>query len=839
MPLGAGTDPCRPWMAGRTARRVVVASGLVFGLVSAGTAQPAVAPPPAPPARDPAAAEGADEETNPNEGRPIAAVRIEGLSRVSDQFARNQLRTAPGRPLEWRVVRDDLRRLERLGQFKDIQAEVIVNADLTVTVVFKVVEAPIVRSVDVVGNRQISDDDIQARVGSVVSLISGVPRDEYQLGAAQRAVEDLYRSRGFYQAGVTIDESELEQSGIVILRIREGERTKVTSIRFEGNRAFEPIVLQPNLLTKEAGIFEKGIVEDDVLAGDVAELVKYYKDRGYLDCRASYRIQPSPNGKEAIITFLIDEGPLYRLRRVDVQGAERVGEGAGPPGLSVFTAEQVRALIPLKPGDVFGVKPVEDSIDAVRDAYLKMGYVDAQVFREERRDPDAPEVDLKIIVREGGRFRAGLIVVQGNDLTQQKVVRRRIAVKPDRWLDGLAVKETERRLRNSGLFNVNPAAGRLPTATIQPEDEKNPGVRDVLVQVEETNTGSFQFGAAVNSDSGVSGIFTLNQRNFDIADVPDSFGELLRGKAFRGAGQTFNLQAAPGTEQQVYSLLITEPALFESEYGLSSSFYFRDREYDLYSEQRYGTRWRLARRFGEIWTGGVSVRGESVDLHDIDESAPVDVFAVEDQNIITSIGADLTRTTIDNRFRPSKGTRLELSADQVGALGGDFSFTRLSAEYQIYVTVDEDALGYRTVLLSKTSVGYIPQENESPIYERFYLGGRSFRGFDFRGVGPVGIRNDTGQPGNDHVGGDFSFFTGLELERPLYKDVLAGVVFLDTGTLNKTASFSDYRVTIGVGVRLYVPAFGQAPLAFDFGFPLAREKSDDEQVFSFSIDIPF
>ncbi len=814
--------------------RCALVAGMAMSCPWSAVAQPEQ---PAAP-RDPSVLE--NEDTNPYEGRLVTAVRFEGLSRVTEQFARNQLRTTTGRPLEWRVVRDDVRRLERLGQFRDIQAEVLVNPDLSVAVVYKVVEAPIVRSVDVVGNRQVSDEDIQTKVGSVVSLIAGVPRDEFQLGAAQRSVEELYRTRGFYQAQVTIDESELDESGIVILRIREGERTKVTDIRFEGNAAFTARQLRPGLLTKEADLFDKGVLNDEALAGDVAEVVRFYRDRGFLDARASYRIQPSANGKETIVTFLVEEGPLYTLRRVDVQAEEPIGgERNGPPTLEVFTPDQIRALIPLKPGDVFGVKPVEDSVEAVRNAYLKIGYVDALVIREERRDPDKPEVDLKFIVREGQRFRAGLIVVQGNDLTQQKVVRRRIAVKPDRWLDGLAVRETERRLRQSGLFNVNPAAGRLPIATIQPEDPKDPGVRDVLVQVEETNTGSFQFGAAVNSDSGVSGLFTLNQRNFDIADVPDSFDELLRGRAFRGAGQNFTLQASPGTEQQLYTLGITEPSVLESEYGLSTNLLFRDREFDEYSEERYGGRVRVGRRFGEIWGGGVNFRGESVDLRDVDPSAPVDVFEVADRNLVTSVGVDLTRSTVDNRFRPTRGTRLELTAEQIGALGGDFNFSRFAAEYQVFLTVDEDFLGYRTVLSSKIAVGYIPQEDESPIYERFYLGGRSFRGFEFRGIGPVGIRNDTMMPGNDHVGGDFSFFAGLELERPLWKDVIAGVIFLDSGTLNETASFESYRVVAGLGLRLYVPAFGQAPLAFDFGFPLVREKSDDEQVFSFSIDIPF
>ncbi len=335
------------------------------------------------------------------------------------------------------------------------------------------------------------------------------------------------------------------------------------------------------------------------------------------------------------------------------------------------------------------------------------------------------------------------------------------------------------------------------------------------------------------------GAIRLNQRNFDLFDVPDSFDELIRGRAFRGAGQTFDLALQPGLEVSTYSLSISEPALFESDYGMTVTGFFRQREYNEFDEERFGGRVRVARRFGTRWVGGASVRVESIELSDIDESEPVDFFEVEDQNVLTTLSLDLARTTADSRFRPTRGTRTEFQVDQYGAFGGDFDFTRLNAEHSVFLTIDRDEFDRPTVLTLSTLVGWIPQEDESPVYERFYLGGRSFRGFDFRGIGPVGVRQDTGEVGNDQVGGDFLFFAGVEVQRPIWEDFVAAVAFVDTGTLNETISLSNYRVSVGVGVRLFLPQFGQAPLAFDFGFPIVSEDTDDEQLFSFAVDIPF
>src|SRR5690606_521616 len=101
------------------------------------------------------------------------------------------------------------------------------------------------------------------------------------------------------------------------------------------------------------------------------------------------------------------------------------------------------------------------------------------------------------------------------------------------------------------------------------------------------------------------------------------------------------------------------------------------------------------------------------------------------------------------------------------------------------------------------------------------------------------IRNDTLTLGNDPVGGKWSFFAGAEIEQPLVGESIAIVGFLDSGTVTNEPGFDDYRLSGGFGLRLYLPMFGQAPLAFDFGFPILRQTGDEERVFSFSVDLPF
>lgn len=824
-PLSPGQPddaPARaPRRAGLCACALVAAAGVALTPCAGAQTAPA----------EPAVEQAPAEPESPFEFRPIRAIRAEGLDRVDPQLIFNQIRSREGQPYRDATAKEDVRRLFRIGQFRTLDAAVEPNEDGSVDLIFRVEEAPIVQDVQVVGNRSVPDADL----ANAIRIDPGVPIDEYELGRAERAIEELYRKRGFYLVDVTVDREELERDGVVLFRIREGGRVRVTDIRFEGADSFAPRELRTAVKSKVRGLFNRGPLDNDTLDADVAGLIRFYRDRGYLDVRADRRITPSPDGREAIVTFVVDEGPLYTLRDVIVR-TPGLPEGQNPS----VSKEQVVALMQVKPGDVYSLQRIQQSITKVREAYWELGHPDAEVVAQELRVPaERPEVDLLLTVREGPRVMVGEVIIQGNDITKQRVIRRELQqadIRPERPIDQGALNRAERRLNSLRLFDPQEQA----RIVMQREDPARPTYRDVLTEVKETDTGSITFLAALGSDSGVIGSISIGQRNFDIARTPESLDELLSNRAFRGAGQDFNLTLAPGTEVQTYSISLTEPWLFDQPISLGGTLFLRDRVYQEYDESRYGGRLRLGRRMGDLWTAAMNMRVESIELSDIDADAPVDFFDVESQNLLTGLGLTLTRTTVpfEERYTPTRGTRFEASVEQVGALGGDFDFTKIEAEHFVWIPIMEDFLGRRTVLSFRTRVGWIPQSGEAPTYERYSLGGRNFRGFDFRTISPRSVQQN-GDPADEPVGGEFLFFFGVEIEQPIWQNMLSGVVFLDTGTVVDDPGFEDYRVAAGVGVRLRIPALSNAPLAFDFGFPIKKQDADDERLFSFSIDLPF
>lgn len=770
--------------------------------------------------------------------RPIAQINVKGLARVSTQEVRNNLRTAPGQPFDAATVRADIATLYRLGHFDAVEADAELLPDGSVAITYILTEQAIVADIQVVGNRVIPDQEIVGAIG----LFPGGPRDDFLVEAGIRKVRELYRKQGYYSAEVRIDDTMLQDTGILIIRVIEGPRVRVREVEFTGNKVFGDDLLEDQIKTSTwIFIFRKGELDNEQLTDDVATLVKFYKDRGYIDARVDRRVEVSPDGAEAKVIFVIDEGRQYTLRlaKIAPEGVppDALATNATTRTLAVFSPEQALGLMQLRPGDVFSTIGVERSEGDIRRAYGEMGFVDARVEGDWIRVGPEAEVDLLLRVRPGRAWTAGLVKIQGNELTKDNVIRRELAVQPGRPLDGRALEDAEKKLRELRLFSD-------VRITPQPADPNDPNVRDVLVEVKEMNTGSVNFGAGIGTDTGVFGMFSLVQRNFDIADLPLSFNELVTARAFRGAGQTFNLTLQPGNEVSQYSINFSDPRLFDSRWGGGAGTFYRLRDYQSvanYNEKRYGVNLSLSRRLGDVWLGRLRYQVEHVELYDFDGGTPIEIYEFRGPSVIDTLTMAIERTTTDSRLQPTRGSQVELEAAYHGLLG-DYPYWEAGARLVTFLAIDEDLLGRRSVLRATVEARHaFADASDVPVYERYYLGGRSLRGFRFRTVSPksTGSIDAPTTPNDEPVGGTFLFFAGLQQEFPLFDKYVTWVAFLDSGTVNDSPGFDQYRASVGVGLRLYIPAFGQVPLAFDFAKAVLKEESDETQVFSFTMDLPF
>jgi outer membrane protein insertion porin family len=365
--------------------------------------------------------------------------------------------------------------------------------------------------------------------------------------------------------------------------------------------------------------------------------------------------------------------------------------------------------------------------------------------------------------------------------------------------------------------------GFQPPSNLVPEMPATPTPLDVFV--EETRTGQLMFGVTVNSNAGLIGNVVVSERNFDILNPPTSWDDFATGRAFRGAGQGFRLEAQPGTLLQRYLVSFTEPYFLSTNVSLDVSGYYFNRAYFDWTEARVGGRLALGRRLTPDLSVAGALRLEDVDIFGLRVRGVPALEAVRGHNDIYSGRVTLTHDTRDIPFSPTQGHLIQAAFEQAF---GEFSFPRGDFELAQYFMVRQrpDGSGRHTAgFITKVGV----TGADTPIFENYFAGGFStLRGYQFRGASP----RDSGVI----VGGQFQWLNSLEYYFPLTADdMIRGTIFCDFGTVERNVALhpDQFRVAPGFGFRINVPAMGPAPLAFDFAFPVASANSDQRQMFSF------
>jgi outer membrane protein insertion porin family len=749
-------------------------------------------------------AHAAGQET---EGPLVTRVEFVGLDRVKASYAQGVAQVEPGDHVDERVLDGAVARLLRTGRFWAV-AHRTVQEPGGVAVIFEVRERPTIEAVRFEGNKKIRDGALRG----LVDIKEGDLVDRFAVNQGRDAIAARYRQRGYNDVQVTYDEEALRDRGLLIYRIEEGVRVRISKILFEGNESFTRSQLKRQIETKPAFWFiRRGTFDRDRVESDAARLQKYYRDEGFLDARVSYRTEPDESGEKLVLVFTITEGTRYVIEDIRIEGR------------TAFSEEELRALMRSKPGQFVRRPDLDADVAAIRSLYGEYGYIyvvvrDSVIFSAE---PGLVRVTFQI--EEGEQYRVGRIVVRGNTRTKDKVVRRELDMYPPDDLWNLkAAQEAEDQLRDSRLFD---------SARVYPVGDE-PGVRDVIIDVKEAEkTGDFLFGAGITSNSGVIGSLVLDLRNFDLFDVPRDLDELVSFRSFFGGGQRLRLELQPGTELSQVRVDFNEPYFLDRPVSFSVGGWLWERGRDGYDEQRTGGTVSFGKRFirGPLvgWYGRVSFRAEVVTIDDPDLFVARDIRDVEGDNFITTAEISLVRDRTDNRLVPTKGDRLRFSYEQAGALGGDFSFAKLMVGYTWHKTVARDLLDRPSVLSLRGDVGQII--GDAPVFERFYAGGMgTLRGFAHRGVGPYEGIDET------NVGGDFLLLLGANYTFPLVGEVFRGVLFVDTGMVD-----SGFRASVGAGIRLTLNIFGPVPLEFNLGFPVLKESDDETQVFSFSIGTTF
>jgi outer membrane protein insertion porin family len=818
----------------------------------------------------------------PISGNIIKSINVSGSQRLEPDTVRSYIQLRAGNPYTTETLDQAIRTLFDTELFADVQIRDN-NGDLTI----EVRENPVINRVLLEGNKRIKEDKINKEIKIAPRQI--FTRSKIRADVAR--IVELYRRQGRFAANVDPKMVMLDQNRVdVVFEISEGPKSKVQQINILGNEKFKDGQLRKEMATKQSRFYRllsSGASYDpDKLAFDQSKLRQFYLTQGYADFRiVSAVAELTPNKRDFIITYVVEEGERYKFGDVKVESDIRD-----------FKPEAAR--IAIKKDSFYNAKLVEDTVESLTQAAGLFGYAFAEVNPSFDRDKDTKTMSITFKVDDAPRVYVEQININGNTLTQDKVVRREFRLTEGDPFNSFQVKRSSDRIQSLGFFQEK--------LEIEQKPGSSPDRVILEANVEEKSTGELQLSAGFSSLERFIVNASIRQRNF------------------RGKGQELRASVNYSSFSKSIELGFTEPYLFDKNIALGGDIFRRD--FDNFN--RFGGRRNTT--FQQITTGfqlrvGVPITeflsfagryGINYDEVTIDRGQ----FFVDDQcspllagrflcdaignRTTSSLGYSLVFDNLNNRLRPSKGQRLVFSQDLAG-LGGSVKYLRSRIDGAKYF----NPFG-KFVFSLAGEAGYIqpygkgrgPGNDKIRLTDRFFLGQPEFRGFDIRGIGPRVQRVLLDASGNQIAGneaiisddaiGGRAFYRGrAELEIPLGSGArglgLRPSLFLDFGSvfnvksplslrrangttlcrnpttqvtveiqqfqatcpadsaaLTTIPAFEDVlrgntpkpRVAVGIGVNLNSP-FG--PFRIDLSRALLKERGDDVKNFSFNVGTAF
>lgn len=723
--------------------------------------------------------------------------------RFAEEMLLYHVQSRTGRPFELRILNEDVKRLYATGQFQDVLADQLEQPDGTVRITFRIKARPRLAAVRFAGNLKFKTEDLRREV----PLVPGEPLNDQKLKDALANLRALYHGKGFYAMTVTpVTEAAGDGYLDLTFRITENLRRKVAKVEFVGNTVFSSFwTLREVVATRHSyfsWLLDLGLVNEEELENDQLRLREKYWEKGYLDFRVTgVELQPDPNDPAWVtVVFKLEEGEPYRVGEIAVVGSERI------------TSDELQPLLQQLPDAPYDQRLVRADLDLIRSRYHRLGYADLACRVERIPDHDALSVDVLYQVEEGQPSKVRDIRIIGNRITKDKVIRRELALQPGDPTDVDRIDSSRDRLLGMGYFS------KVEAVTI---DTETPGQKDVEITVEEQETARFTIGGGLSDMDSAVAMMELSESNFDL---------FAPGKWFRGGGQRLSLRAQYGIERSDFSIDFTEPWLCDRPLRLGAGAFYRDREYDDWSEMRSGgqftlTRYRLLDEFNSIalrqYLAGVRIYDMD---HDLEHGAENQKYFWDERgtDFVNTTTLTLARDTRNSEVDPTDGYLLDLSG---GVNYGSHTYARVEASARNYFSFWKDWFVLDTGLrLGGLGGGHVP------IYERYFLGGGdTLRGFEYREVGPATDHGDV-------YGGKTMALGNVELTHPIW-DFLRGAIFVDVGNAWWSGGdFGQLNMGAGYGLRVKLPHLS-APMKFDLAYPILVDQDHLDRKLRFHFNV--
>jgi len=711
----------------------------------------------------------------PANAQPQAVVeRIEfiGNRRIRTDTLKARIFSREGDPYNEETLRRDFQALWNTQFFEDVKLQVEDSSDRPdgKIIIFNVTERPQIRRIRYEGNKSVSESDILDRFKErKVGLSVESPFDPTKIKKAEVVLKELEGEHGRQFATVTPQYERIASSNAVILvfKIDEGPKVKVGTIKFTGNHSFsDRKLLRAMKHDRPYGIplyffdipvmaktYDREKLNEDIEVG----IRGLYQDNGF------FRVVVAPNGpilqnidvqhggvsvpglkpkngKAVNITIPIEEGEQYHMGTLKIVSSD-------PDKALSLKAEPLKALFPLKEGEVFNVDKLRKAIKNYGDAYGQYGFIDFTAEPDFDIDDAAKKINLTLRFDEQKQYYVRRINFSGNTTTRDKVIRRELLIDEGQLFNKRYWDISILRLNQLNYFDKIEA-----DKAVELQKNSKEGTVDINLKLKEKGKQSIGLQGGV---SGLAGGF---------------IGLTYQTNNFLGLGETLTFSAQFGEIQRTLQFGFTEPYLFDrpistgftvfsSKYNFNQAKqealvtgqqvsvnpqYIQNYDQDSTGFTTYASypmkRFSFARvgiSYGLTHTNITAFNAASTLLFEQLQFRAIAGPSALQGIISSSITPSITYNTIDNPINATKGKSFYYSVSLTGGpLGGNVKTIAnvFDVKYFHPVYHHRNAIGLHFSTAYITGYG----GGEVPPFNRYYMGGENdLRGFDIRSISPV------------------------------------------------------------------------------------------------------
>ena len=692
--------------------------------------------------------------------------------------------------LDDRSFSQAIKNLYRSGYFSDV------NIYKSKGVVYvNVRENPIIDLISIEGNKEITDEIILEEIGTR-------PRNVFSRELIKNDSEKiltLYKRQGFFSTFVEPKIIKVDENRVnLVFEVFEGKEATIKKVNFTNNKIFSDSTLKDVISSTEYRWYEFWGTNDrfdkDRINYDKDLLKKYYFDNGYIDFEiVSVNSSLVDNRKDFIVNFTIFEGKRYKITNVKFNSSIRN-----------LSSIKIKDLVDVDKGDWFSSKELDDAIKKITDETSNMGYAFVDVSPRIKKIGDN-KVEVTFEIQEGTKIFIDRINISGNVKTNDDVIRRELTFVEGDAYNSSKIKESERHIRGTGLFD---------NIEIKIDEMVGTNKTEVDVGVTERSTGQFTVGAGFSSLDGAIGSIGIKESNL--------FGE----------AKELSLNLGLSTRKSEIDLSFTDPYFLNKDLAAGIDIFNIRRNQKTYSGYKHNIIGFKLRTGFEIiddlrYFSSYTLKRDKI--HDIDNDTSIYIQAQEGKRVTSVIGQALQYDELNDRINPTDGYRVRFDVDYFG-LGGDSEHILTELKIANFLRITDGV-----ILGNFLEGGYIASIKEVKINDLFFLNGDQLRGFKNLGVGP----RDSST--SDSLGGEVYYVNRNELTFPvgLPDDLgIGGLIFADIGTVYNTSSSgsnirdeSSLRASAGIGLSWLSP-FG--PVKFYLSKAILKENYDKKEIFRFS-----